>query len=227
MCPSCDVIQVSTHVLVPENIAIKCFCYIYWDNKICSRLFSYQAEELRFFISLNQCHAVKCCPMSYSGVWVFLHHWIWTYVITIIDIDFIISLTIRQGADHHILSGDPWSVLVVGHHTKTVLRIFLQSCHGVRLTVDIHVLKRDRETFWCQLNRYYPPKKWKQFDASAQKKTNSFSMCFYQWRKRADYQTFCQIHISVFSLSAALLKCDACFHHLLLLTLSFWLCVKM
>lgn len=50
-------------------------------------------------------------------------------------------LTIRQRANGHIVSGDPRPVLVVGHHTETVLCVLLQACHGVGLNVNVNVLK--------------------------------------------------------------------------------------
>lgn len=50
-------------------------------------------------------------------------------------------LTVRQGADGDVLSGDARPVLIVGHHTETVLRVLLQSSHGVGLTANVQVLK--------------------------------------------------------------------------------------
>lgn len=54
------------------------------------------------------------------------------------------QLTIRQGADNNVLRGDTWTVLVVGHHTETVLCVLLQSSQSVGLTVYVNVLT-DRE----------------------------------------------------------------------------------
>lgn len=54
---------------------------------------------------------------------------------------FINQLTVRQGADYDVLSGDAWAVLVVGHHPETVFSVLLQPSHGVGLTVYVDVLK--------------------------------------------------------------------------------------
>lgn len=53
-------------------------------------------------------------------------------------------LTVRQGANDNVLSGDARTVSVVGHHTETVLCVLLQPRHAVRLAVYVNILNEKR-----------------------------------------------------------------------------------
>lgn len=57
---------------------------------------------------------------------------------------FLNQLTIRKGADNNVLSGDACTVLVVGHHTQTVLGVLLQPSQNVRLRVYVVILTQQR-----------------------------------------------------------------------------------
>lgn len=50
------------------------------------------------------------------------------------------QLTIRQGANNNVLSGDTWAVLVVGHHTETIFCVLLQPSQSVGLSVYVNIL---------------------------------------------------------------------------------------
>lgn len=52
------------------------------------------------------------------------------------------KLTVRQRADHNILSGDARAVFVVCHNPETVLCKLPEARHGVGQTRDVHVLQK-------------------------------------------------------------------------------------
>lgn len=62
----------------------------------------------------------------------------------LLHLRFISPLTVRQGANDNVLSGDARTVPVVGHHTETVLSVLLQPRHAVRLAVYVNILNEKR-----------------------------------------------------------------------------------
>lgn len=62
----------------------------------------------------------------------------------LVHLHFISPLTVRQGANDNVLSGDARTVPVVGHHTETVLCVLLQPRHAVRLAVYVNILNEKR-----------------------------------------------------------------------------------
>lgn len=64
--------------------------------------------------------------------------------LVLVHLHFISPLTVRQGANDNVLSGDARTVPVVGHHTETVLCVLLQPRHAVRLAVYVNILNEKR-----------------------------------------------------------------------------------
>lgn len=55
------------------------------------------------------------------------------------------GLTVGQRSDRHVLGRDAGAVLVVGHHTETVLGVLLQAVQSVRLAVRVDVLEGQKK----------------------------------------------------------------------------------
>lgn len=50
-------------------------------------------------------------------------------------------LTVRQRLNSDVLCGHAGTVLIVGHHSETVLCVFFQPVNGVRVTRNIDILE--------------------------------------------------------------------------------------